>query len=106
MIVRTWSAVATRDGEGAYLLHFRHAVAPALGDIPGFLGATVLRRREAGEVEIVVQTRWASMDAVRAFAGGDPDHAVVEPGAAAALLRFDDRVRHFEVAHEEPAPHR
>jgi hypothetical protein len=37
------------------------------------------------------------MDSVRAFAGARPDRAVVEPAAAAALLRFDEYVDHYEV---------
>jgi hypothetical protein len=38
------------------------------------------------------------MDAVEAFAGPDRGAAVVEPDAEAALIDFDHRVRHFEVA--------
>jgi hypothetical protein len=44
-----------------------------------------------------VETRWASLDAIRAFAGEALDRAVVEPGAVAALVRFEETVGHFEV---------
>ena len=37
------------------------------------------------------------MDVIRGFAGSDVDRAVVEPGAVAALVGFDDRVQHYEV---------
>jgi hypothetical protein len=37
------------------------------------------------------------MDAIRAFARGDVGRAVVEPGAVAALVDFDDRIQHYEV---------
>ena len=40
------------------------------------------------------------MDAIRAFAGVDVEKAVVEPGAVAALIDFDGRVRHYEVVEE------
>jgi hypothetical protein len=37
------------------------------------------------------------MEALHEFAGPDLERAVVEPEARAALLRFDARVRHYEV---------
>jgi hypothetical protein len=37
------------------------------------------------------------MDAIRAFAGEEPDLAVVEPEARAILDEFDEKVRHHEV---------
>jgi hypothetical protein len=36
------------------------------------------------------------MDAVRAFAGPDPDVAVVPPAARQLLARFDQRSAHYE----------
>ena len=45
----------------------------------------------------MVQTLWDSMDAIRTFAGPHPERAVVEPAAAAVLLRFDKPVDHYEV---------
>jgi hypothetical protein len=44
------------------------------------------------------------MDAVRGFAGTDVEKAVVEPGAAAALVEFDTTVRHYEALVEVPSP--
>ncbi len=81
----------------AYPMHFRARVVPELRGVPGFLGADLLRRDLPDAIEYTVVTRWASMDAIRAFAGGDPIKAVVEPGAIAALREFDDRVSHHEV---------
>jgi hypothetical protein len=49
-----------------------------------------------GEVEVVVETAWDSMDAVRGFAGDTPEVAVVEPEARAVLSRWDAHVTHFE----------
>ncbi|MBV9007339.1 MAG: cupin domain-containing protein, partial [Solirubrobacterales bacterium] len=64
----------------------------------GFLGATIERVNDNGSVEIAVVTRWASMEAIRAFAGGDVDLAVVEPEARAVLSQVDATVRHIELA--------
>ena len=39
------------------------------------------------------------MEAVRKFAGEEPEKAVVEPEARAVLTAFDESVTHFEVVH-------
>jgi hypothetical protein len=44
-----------------------------------------------------VLTAWESMEAVRGFAGDDPERAVVEPEARAVLSDFDESVRHYEL---------
>jgi hypothetical protein len=48
-------------------------------------------------VEFVVQTYWESMQAIAQFAGPNPEVAVVEPAARAALSSFDHIVLHYEV---------
>jgi heme-degrading monooxygenase HmoA len=73
------------------------SVRPNLEQSAGFRGLYLLRRRGREEVEFLVLTLWDSMDAVRAFAGDQPELAVVEPEARAALLRFDHTVSHYEV---------
>ena len=40
---------------------------------------------------------WESMGAVRSFAGPQPEEAVVEPPARAALTEFDEIVTHYEI---------
>jgi len=67
-------------------------------DIDGFQGADVLRRAAGVEVAFVTLTRFASLDAIRAFAGVDPDVPVLEPRALALLSRYDERAQHFETA--------
>ena len=83
MIVRTWRGRAARAQPDAYPEHFRFTVLPALKAIKGFLGAQLLRHDRPDEIEFLVLTRWASLDAIRAFAGEHLDQAVVEPEAAA-----------------------
>jgi heme-degrading monooxygenase HmoA len=73
---------------------------PELGSLPGFLGAHLSCRLLEGEIEFVVLTRWRSWEAIHAFAGEDIGCAVVEPGAKAALSRFDQTVQHYEVLEE------
>ena len=97
MIVRTWRGRAPLSNPLAYASHFRGSVLPRLRRIEGFLGASLLREDRPDDVEFLVLTRWASMDAIRAFAGEFVSRAVVEPDAAAALVGFDETVHHYQV---------
>jgi mannose-6-phosphate isomerase-like protein (cupin superfamily) len=99
MVARRWTALAEGSVQSdAYVEHFERTVRPHLDHIDGFLGATVERVEADDGIEIVVVTRWESLDAIRAFAGQDIDRAVVEPEARAVLSRYDSRVRHIELA--------
>ena len=100
MVIREWRARATTTRSAEYPRHFRNAVAPALKSVPGFLGAQLSERRDGERVEFLVLSRWASMDAVRAFAGANPERAVVEPEAVAALSEYEHTVRHYEVVED------
>jgi heme-degrading monooxygenase HmoA len=98
MIARRWRGRAPGSEQAdAYVEHFESAVRPRLASTDGFLGATLERIQHGRDVEIVVVTRWSSMDCIRAFAGDDVEHAVVEPEARAVLSEFDHRVEHTEL---------
>ena len=100
MILREWRGRASPGNPEGYPRHFHDTVAPALRAVDGFVGASLLRRVLPDAIEFVVQTRWRSLDAIRAFAGDDIEQAVVEPGAVAALIEFDGWVRHYELLDE------
>jgi heme-degrading monooxygenase HmoA len=97
MIVRVWRGYASAATQDAYPKHLLENVRPKLERLAGFRGLMLLRRPTGEEIEYLVLTHWQSMDAVRAFAGDDPERAVVEPEARVALVRFDDLVTHYEV---------
>ena len=96
-IARIWTCRAVPQKAEIYLHLFREKVLPALDQIPGFLGAMLMRREDAGSIEYTVITRWTSLDAIRKFAGTDIEQAVVEPEAAAALTSYDKTVKHCEI---------
>ena len=104
MVIREWRGRAALERSAAYPKHFREQVVPELRRVAGFRGAALCRRALADRIEFLVLTRWESMDAVRAFAGQTAERAVVEPGAAVALVDFDDTVRHYELIDEAPPP--
>ena len=98
MIARLWSARTTQAKSQAYLQHFSGAVLPTLRGFDGYVSSTVLTRPSNDETEILVITVWQSFSAIDVFAGRDREAAVVAPEAAALLIDYDRRVRHFEVA--------
>ena len=105
MIVRMWRGMEKRGEAGAYRRHLEGVVLPQLKALPGFMGASLLQRGVQGETEVLetevlVMTKWASMEAIRGFAGDEPEKAVVEPEARAVLASFDDKVTHHELAFE------
>jgi heme-degrading monooxygenase HmoA len=100
MIIREWRGRTEPFRAHLYASHFRNVVIPELHSVAGFLGAYLTQHRTDDLIEFVVLTRWQSLDAIRAFAGSDPERAVVEPGAVAALKNFDATVRHYEVLEE------
>jgi mannose-6-phosphate isomerase-like protein (cupin superfamily) len=100
MIARRWRGWADGpENADAYVAHFEGTVRPQLENTDGFVDAMLERIEDkSGRTEIVVVTRWASIDAVRTFAGDDVDTAVVEAEARAVLADFDTQVRHIELA--------
>lgn len=103
MILRMWRVQSTRENADRYIQHATKKVLPALRAIEGHRGAYLLRCTVGDTVKLVVLTLWDSMHPVRKFAGAEPNRAVVDPEARAALTSFDDSVTHFEVAyHAEP----
>lgn len=95
IIIRTWGARVLPGWTDDYVRFFRRVVRPQLDALAGFEGAEILVLRDGAE--IVVQTRWDSMEAIRLFAGEDPSRAVVEPEAIALFVDYDATVRHYEV---------
>ena len=97
MVVRTWRGYGAVADAQAYPRHLLQSVKPKLEQLAGFRGLYLLRCRDFEEIEFLVLTLWDSTEAVHAFAGEQPEQAVVEPEARAALVRFDKTVRHYEV---------
>ena len=98
MIARVWSGTASETNATAYLAHLRERTFPELRSMAGHRGAFVLRRTEASQVRFTVITLWESVDAIRRFAGDDPEAAVVPAEARVLLMSFDRRAVHWDVA--------
>jgi heme-degrading monooxygenase HmoA len=97
MIARVWTSRAAKPNLKAYLNHFSQNVLPELKRCDGFASALVLTRDLDAETEVVVNTFWKNFASIEAFAGADRDAAVVAPEAAALLISYDKRVKHYVV---------
>lgn len=97
MICRYWRGLVRPDSSDTYIEHLRGHTFPQLARIPGFQGASLMKRKLAVGVEFVVQTRWDSLDAIVAFAGQDAEVAVVPEEARRLMVEYDSRARHYEV---------
>lgn len=92
-----WHGWTTRENADAYEDFLRTTMFPSMHEVPGFLGADLLRRDDGAEVAFITITRFESLDSVRAFAGDEYERAVIEPEARRLLARNDERSQHYEV---------
>jgi heme-degrading monooxygenase HmoA len=97
MIARMWRGSAIRERADDYVKHLQQAVVPELRQIDGFRGIYLLRRESSDSIEFVVLTLWESMNAIRKFAGENPEVAVVAPAARVFFREYDVEVKHFEI---------
>jgi heme-degrading monooxygenase HmoA len=97
MIMRTWRGAVRADDADRYLEHQAGTGVRDYRETSGNLGVLVLRRQAGDLVEVTTVSLWASMDAVRAFAGEDPGTARFYPGDDDLLVKKDLHADHFEV---------
>lgn len=97
MIARVWRCTATPEGSARYIAYFLNTLKPQLARIAGFHDAELLRSIGDSKSEVVVTTKWESLDAIRQFAGDTIDLAVIEEEARAMLIDTDARVKHYEI---------
>lgn len=90
-----WASTAEADD---YQRHYESEVAEHLRQVTGFRGARLLRRPDGDKVRFTSITFFTSIDDVRTFAGENYEESRVEDTARRALVRWDDRVTHHEIA--------
>jgi antibiotic biosynthesis monooxygenase (ABM) superfamily enzyme len=105
MITRMWRGwAASTEAADLYQEFLRTSFLPAAYSIPGFKGASVLRRNVGYEVEFTTITRFESVHAIKQFAGEDYEAAHVAPRARELLARFEPRCVHSELVIETTSP--
>ena len=104
MIARLWRGrVATADA-AAYVRYIESTGIAEYTASPGNLGASMLVRDLAdGRTEVVTLSFWTTMEAIRGFAGRDPEQAVFYPEDDRYLIERDTTVTHWDVPIHLPA---
>lgn len=100
MIARVWRGITLKEKADDYLAYLQVTGLKDYAATPGNRGVTVLRREQGEHCEIMLISLWESMDAVRAFAGENPDRSVYYPEDDQYLLQMEPLVRHYGVAHQ------
>ncbi len=109
MIARVWRGITLKEKADDYLAYLNETGLKDYAKTAGNRGVTILRRDQGEHCEIMLISLWESMDAVRAFAGENPERSVYYPEDEQYLLQMEPLVRHYEVAeqfgaHEASAP--
>lgn len=97
MIARRWRGATSLEDADRYYEYLQRTGIQEYKETAGNRGVQVLRREVEGKAEFVLITFWDSMDAVRRFAGPDPDQAVFYPEDDDFLVDRDEFVLHYEV---------
>jgi heme-degrading monooxygenase HmoA len=97
MIERHWKGIAKNEAADHYIDHLLNDTFPKLSVMAGFLGSSILRRKVDDGVEFRIVTVWNSLDAIRQFAGDNPEVAVVPPVVREIMVEYDAAVTHYDV---------
>ena len=97
MIVRLWHGRVPTPKAASYREFLNARALPDYRSVPGNISVHVLERAETDITHFVTMTIWQNMDAIRGFAGADPEVAKYYPEDAGFLLEYEPRVVHYEV---------
>jgi len=97
MIERHWKGIARKERANEYIDHLRTDTFQEIKKIKGFISASILKSDVSQGVEFLVITRWETLGAIKQFAGEKIDAAVVPKLVQDIMLKYDEKVRHYEV---------
>ena len=98
MIARIWRGATAADRADEYLEYLKRTGIADYRATPGNHGVEVLRRTRDGRTVFTLISYWESLDAVKAFAGDQPEVAVFYPEDDDFLVDRELEVEHHEVA--------
>ena len=96
MIARIWHGIVPEAKADAYTEYLKRTGIPDYQATPGNRGVQLLRRFEDGKAHFLLVTHWESMDAIRRFAGDEPEKARYYPEDTEFLIELEPRVSHYE----------
>ena len=97
MIARIWHGVTPADKADEYYQVLLQSGIADYQSIEGNRGVQVLRRIEGDKAHFLLITLWDSMDAIKRFAGDNPEKAKYYPEDKDYLLEFEEHVMHYDV---------
>jgi heme-degrading monooxygenase HmoA len=97
VIARIWRGAVRTEDAAEYAVYIEATGMEQYRSTPGNQGAWILRRDVDGVTHFITLSMWDDMDAVRAFAGDDPERAVMYPEDAKYLVEHDVVVEHYEI---------
>ena len=98
MIVRIWRGATLAERADDYVAYLRRTGVADYAATPGNRGVEILTRAREDRTEFTVLSWWDDLDAVRRFAGDDPEVARFYPEDDDYLVERDLTVSHHEVA--------
>jgi hypothetical protein len=99
MILRVWHGWASPENADEFEQVLREEIVPGIAakTIPGYYGLDLLRKDDGELVQFTTQMWFASIEAVKAFAGDDYEKAVIHPDGGRLLKEYDQTSAHHEV---------
>ena len=98
MIARIWRGATKADRAQDYLEYLRGTGIADYAATPGNHGVEVLLRTEGDRTQFTLITYWESLEAVKRFAGDQPEVARFYPEDDDYLIDRELTVEHHEVA--------
>jgi heme-degrading monooxygenase HmoA len=96
-VLRIWRGKTLPDRADDYAEYIAGTGLPGYLQMPGNTSAVFTRRDLGDTVEFCMVTTWTDMEAVKAFAGPDPEVAVFYPEDDDYLVDRELTVSHYEV---------
>lgn len=96
--MRIWRGATAAQNADAYVEYLEETGIREYRETEGNLGTATLRRQKDRDVtEFVTISFWPDMEAIKGFAGPDPEVAVFYDEDERFLVEGDSFVRHFEI---------
>ncbi|MDP2480964.1 MAG: antibiotic biosynthesis monooxygenase [Candidatus Palauibacterales bacterium] len=102
MILRTWRGWTRREDADGYFEYLAKTGVKDIEATPGNHGVLLTRREEDGRTEFLFMSLWDSLEAVKGFAGPDPERAVFYPEDDGYLVEKDEHIDHWDVLRAPP----
>ncbi len=100
MIVRTWHGKVPAERADAYAEFLKQRAVPDYASVPGLRKVEFLRRMDGDLAHFLLITHWETMEAVKAFAGPDPEIAKYYPEDDEYVIDREERLQLYEIFYE------